>query len=139
MAAQEYALRWGGRPTGTGMFAAVRAEPFATRRVRPHEQTHSAAKADRLALLRATRTNLEAIFLLAPDGDRALERTLLAATSGVPAVRAEPDGVRIRLWVVSGEPAAALARLAARAQLYIADGHHRHETSVPHSAGAPPA
>ena len=137
--AQEYALPSGERRTRTGMFAAVRAEPFATRRVRPHEQTHSAAKADRLALLRATRTNLEAIFLLAPDGDRVLERTLVAATSGVPAVRAELDGVRIRLWVVSGEPAAALARLAGRAQLYIADGHHRYETAVAYAAEAPPA
>src|SRR6266566_4824030 len=49
---------------------AARAEPFKTRRVRPHEQTHSAPKADRLALLRATAANLESIFLLAPDPDR---------------------------------------------------------------------
>src|SRR5437763_13991158 len=37
--------------------------PISTRRVRPHEQTHAAPKADRLALLRATRTSLESIFL----------------------------------------------------------------------------
>src|SRR5207248_1691121 len=61
--AQDYTLPSGERRTRTGMFAAVRAEPFSTRRVRPHEQTHSAPKADRLALLRATRTNLESIFL----------------------------------------------------------------------------
>jgi uncharacterized protein (DUF1015 family) len=137
--AQEYALPSGERRTRTGMFAAVRAEPFATRRVRPHEQTHAAPKADRLALLRATATNLEAIFLLAPDRDRALERALAAATSAVPAARAELDGVRIRLWVVSGEPATALARLAGRAQLYIADGHHRYETAVAHAQEAPQA
>src|SRR2546430_12647001 len=62
---------------------------FSTRRVRPHEQTHSAPKADRLALLRATRTNLESIFLLAPDPDRALARALVQAASGAPAARAE--------------------------------------------------
>ena len=137
--AQDYALPSGERRTRMGMFAAVRAEPFATRRVRPHEQTHSAPKADRLALLRATATNLEAIFLLAPDRDRALERALAQATSAVPAARAELDGVRMRLWAVSGEPAAALARLAGRAQLYIADGHHRYETAVAHAAEAPQA
>jgi uncharacterized protein (DUF1015 family) len=137
--AQDYALPSGERRTRMGMFAAVRAEPFATRRVRPHEQTHSAPKADRLALLRATATNLEAIFLLAPDRDRALERALAGATSAVPAARAELDGVRMRLWAVSGEPAAALAGLAGRAQLYIADGHHRYETAVAHAAEAPQA
>src|SRR2546421_3230297 len=79
-----------------GMFAAVRAEPFSTRRVRPHEQTHSAPKADRLALLEATRTSLESIFLLAPDPDRALARALVQAASGAPAARAELDGVDMR-------------------------------------------
>jgi uncharacterized protein (DUF1015 family) len=134
--AQEYALPSGERRTRIGMFAAVQAEPFATRRVRPHEQTHSSPKADRLALLRATRANLEAIFLLAPDRDRALERALAAAASGLPAARAELDSVRMRLWVVSGEPAATLARLAGGAQLYIADGHHRYETATAYAAEA---
>ena len=70
--AQEYALPSGERRTRLGMFAAVAAEPFASGRVRPHERTHAGPKADRLALLEATRTNLESIFLLAPDADRAL-------------------------------------------------------------------
>src|SRR2546423_2825694 len=113
------------------MSAAVRPEPFSTRRVRPHEQTHSAPRADGLALLEATRTSLESIFLLAPDPDRALARALVQAASGAPAARAELDGVGIRLWMVSGEGAAELSRLAGRAQLYIADGHHRYETAVP--------
>src|SRR2546427_8094473 len=51
----------GERRTRLGMFGSVRAEPFTMQRVRPHESTHSAPKADRLALLRATRTNLESI------------------------------------------------------------------------------
>src|SRR5690349_23732048 len=100
--AQDYALASGERRTRVGMLAAVRAEPFASRRVRPHEQTHSAPKADRLALLRQTRTNLESIFLLAPDPDRALARALAKVASGVPLARAELDGVGLRQWVVSG-------------------------------------
>jgi len=138
--AQDYALPSGERRTRVGMFAAVRAEPFETRRVRPHERTHSAPKADRLALLRATRTSLESIFLLAPDPDRALARALTRVTGGAPpAARAELDGVGIRLWVVSGEAAAELARLAGRAQLYIADGHHRYETAVAYAQDDPTA
>src|SRR2546430_12107823 len=114
-----------------GMLAAVGAEPFETRRVRPHEQTHAAPKADRLALLRATAANLESIFLLAPDPDRMLAQALVRRASGVPAARAELDGVGIRLWVTSADQAAELARPAGRAQLHIAGG--------PHPADAPGA
>ena len=137
--AQDYALASGERRTRLGMFAAVRAEPFTTRRVRPHEQTHSAPKADRLALLRATGTSLESIFLLAPDPDRALARALEQAARGVPMARAELDGVGIRMWSVTGGPAGELATLAGRSQLYIADGHHRYETAVAFAAEDPRA
>jgi uncharacterized protein (DUF1015 family) len=137
--AQDYELPTGERRTRIGMLAATRAEPFAARRVRPHERTHSAPKADRLALLRATRANLESIFLLAPDADGALARALVQQATGVPAARAELDGVTIRLWVVSGERAVELARLASRAQLYIADGHHRYETAVAYAQEHPGA
>jgi len=137
--AQDYAVPSGERRTRIGMLGTVRAEPFATRRVRPHEQTHSAPKADRLALLRATAANLESIFLLAPDPDRLLAQALVKRSSGVPAARAELDGVGIRLWVVSGDEAVELARLAARAQLYIADGHHRYETAAAYAREQPRA
>jgi len=137
--AQDYTVPSGERRTRIGMLAAVRAEPFDTRRVRPHEQTHSAPKADRLALLRATTANLESIFLLAPDPDHRLAQALVKQASGVPAARGELDGVGIRLWVVSGDQAAELARLAGRAQLYIADGHHRYETAAAHARQQPGA
>ncbi|HYK83269.1 MAG TPA: DUF1015 domain-containing protein, partial [Gemmatimonadales bacterium] len=137
--AQDYALPSGERRTRWGLVGAVRAEPFATRRVRPHERTHAAPKADRLALLEATRTHLEAILLLAPDPDGALERALTQAAAGVPSARAEIDGGGVRLWVVPGTRAAALAALAGRAQLYVADGHHRYETAVAYAAAEPGA
>ncbi|HEX4601553.1 MAG TPA: DUF1015 domain-containing protein, partial [Gemmatimonadales bacterium] len=126
LVAQDYALPSGERRTRRGLLAAVRAEPFGTGRVRPHEHTHAAPRADRLALLRATRTNLESIFLFAPDPDRALAQALAAGATGVPTARAELEGVGIRLWVVSGEQASRLAALASRGPLYIADGHHRY-------------
>ena len=137
--AQDYQLPTGERRTRLGMLAALRAEPFSSRRVRPHERTHAAPKADRLALLRATGANLESIFLLAPDGDGALARALVRQASAVPAARAEFDGVGIRQWAVSGEPAVELARLAGRDQLYIADGHHRYETAVAYAQEHPAA
>ena len=132
--AQSYALPSGERRTRLGMFAAVAAEPFSTRRVRPHERTHAEPKADRLALLRATGTNLESIFLLAPDSGGAFEQALSRASAGPPHVRGELDGVDLRMWVVSGPAAEELATLAGRGPLYIADGHHRYETAVAEAA-----
>jgi len=137
--AQGFVLPTGERRTRLGMFAAVAAEPFAARRVRPHERTHAAPKADRLALLEATRTNLESIFLLAPDADRALALALGRVAAGPPDVRGELDGVDIRLWVVAGAPALELARSAGRGPLYIADGHHRYETAVAYANAHPKA
>jgi uncharacterized protein (DUF1015 family) len=133
--AQSFALPSGQRRTRHGMFAAVAAEPFTTRRVRPHERTHAEPKADRLALLRATQTNLESIFLLAPDSDGALAAALVRASAGPPAARGELEEVELRLWVVKGAAAQELATLAGRAPLYIADGHHRYETAVAEAAG----
>ena len=62
-----------------------------------------------LALLQATETNLESIFLLAPDEGGALARALEAASAAPPAARAELDGVAMRLWVVGGNAAVGLA------------------------------
>jgi uncharacterized protein (DUF1015 family) len=137
--AQDYALPSGERRTRRGFLAAVHAEPFEMGRVRPHEHTHAAPRADRAALLRATRTNLESIFLFAPDPDRALAQALAATATGVPTARAELEGVGIRLWVVSAERASRLAALASRGPLYIADGHHRYETAVAYARDDPAA
>ena len=137
--AQRFALPTGESRTRLGMFAAVAAEPFAAGRVRPHERTHAAPKADRLALLEATRTNLESIFLLAPDADRALAHALGRVAAGPPNVRADLDRVDIGLWVVTGAAAQQLAALAGRAPLYIADGHHRYETAVAYARAHPEA
>ena len=137
--AEDFPLPSGERRTRIGVLAAVRAESFETRRVRPHEKTHAAPKADRLALLRATRANLEAIFLLAPDPDGALAAALAAVTRRPPAARGELDGVAMRLWVVADDEAERLAAAASRHPLYIADGHHRYETAIAYARENPRA
>ena len=45
-----------------GFMARVRLEPFGEGKIYPHEETHSAAKADRLRLIRACKANLSQIF-----------------------------------------------------------------------------
>lgn len=135
--AQDFTLPSGERHTRRGVFAAVRAEGYESRRIRPHERTHAGPKADRLALLRATRTNIESIFLIAPDQDGALAHAVAAASQGKPDATAELDGVGIRVWVVQGED---LSRFPLPpSPLYIADGHHRYETASAYARENPAA
>src|SRR5438034_3302949 len=133
--AQDFTLPTGERRTRRGVFAAVAAEGYEPRRIRPHEHTHAGPKADRLALMRATATNIESIFLLAPDDDRALANAVTAASSGRPDATAELNGVGIRLWIVRD-----VSRFPFPVSpLYIADGHHRYETASAYALENPAA
>lgn len=139
--AQVFQTPDGKRLARMGMLASLIAEPYELGRVRPHERTHAAPKQDRLALLRATRTSLESILVIAPDADG----SLLAGLSGIaggtrkPDAAAELDGVQISLWVVTGADAERLAKAAGRGSVYIADGHHRFETAVAYARENPAA
>jgi uncharacterized protein (DUF1015 family) len=133
--AQDFTLPTGEKLTRRGVLAAVAAEGYEPRRIRPHERTHAGPKADRLALLRATATNIESIFLLAPDHDRALANAVADASQGTPDATAELNGVGIRLWIVHAPSPFPLPL----SPLYIADGHHRYETASAYARENPAA
>jgi uncharacterized protein (DUF1015 family) len=116
--AQDYTGPDGVARRRDGLVAALRVEPYSAGVVLPHERTHAGPKEGRLRLLRATRTQVEPIFLLY-DG-------ALAGPQGDPALDVELDGVRSRLWRVEGDAPSELAD----ASLLIADGHHRYETAL---------
>ncbi len=113
--------------TRTGFIALLRLEDYANGVVFRHEQTLSKPKADRLNLLRATRTHFGQIFMLYEgDGQPALR------TSGEPTTFVRDEyGVEHRLWKVS-DPVAirSLTEKMADRRLIIADGHHRYETAL---------
>jgi uncharacterized protein (DUF1015 family) len=115
---QDYGGPAGVARTRAGLVASLRLEPYDAGVVLPHERTHEGPKEGRLRLLRATRAELEPIFLLYEGG--------LEEPQGVPDLDVELDGVRNRLWRVEGDPPPALAG----APLLIADGHHRYETAL---------
>ena len=120
---QRYVGPDGVERTRDGFVAALRLEPYANKVVLPHERTHAGPKEGRLRLLRATRTQLEPIFLLW-DG------TVEVDGLGEPDLAVEESGVASRLWRLDPELGAALADELADAQLLIADGHHRYETAL---------
>jgi uncharacterized protein (DUF1015 family) len=121
--AQDYVGPDGVARRREGFVAALRLEPYANRVVLPHERTHAGPKEGRLRLLRATRTELEPIFLLW-DGTIELDGL------GGPDLAVEEGGVAARLWRLDAEFGGALTEELREAQLLIADGHHRYETAL---------
>ena len=115
-----------------GFMARMRVEPFGTGKVFPHEQTHSAAKVDRLKLTRAGKTNLSQIFGIYSDPENAAQNALENAIVGVAPLEAEDHlGVVHRLWPVTDVGVISeVCGLMSPKPLYIADGHHRYETAL---------
>jgi len=99
--------------TRDGYVVSLRIEPYDRGVVLPHERTHAGPKEGRLRLLRATRTQLEPIFLL-HDGELA----------EIPDREPDLEVAGDRLWRLAEGPD------VSDLQLLIADGHHRYETAL---------
>ena len=115
-----------------GIFGAVKLEPFGTGCVFPHEETFGGPKADRLNLMRACSANLSPVFGLVPDEDSALSKLMEKGVSlKKPDMElTEENGVVNRLWVIDDAAwCAAVADRLSNKNIFIADGHHRYETS----------
>jgi uncharacterized protein (DUF1015 family) len=100
--------------------------------VLPHERTLPKAKSDRLALLRATRANLDPIWglslaegLTAAIGDLDGETTVSAL---------DTNGTRHELAPIPTERVDAVRNVLRSAPVVIADGHHRFETACNYRA-----
>ncbi|MCX6410691.1 MAG: DUF1015 domain-containing protein, partial [Actinobacteria bacterium] len=127
---QEFDLPDGSHRTRKTLVAAVGAEPYETRVVRPHERTHAGPKEERLRLMNATKVQLSPVFGLYPDP--AGDAWAAAAITGEPeAVITDDDGTVHRLWTIH-DPArlAAIEEALKGRWILIADGHHRYETAL---------
>ena len=121
------------RRTRRGFIGAGKLEEYSAGVVFRHEHTLSGPKADRLELLRHTRTHTGQLFMLYSDEQRRVDNILAdVEASAAPATELRDEyGVVHRLWVVS-DPAkiAAIQGAMASQKLVIADGHHRYETAL---------
>jgi uncharacterized protein (DUF1015 family) len=114
---QDYVGPDGISRTRTGLVASLRLEPYESGVVLPHERTHRGPKEGRLRLLRATRTELEPIFLLY-EGEAPFE---------IPDREPDLEVEGTRLWRLEG---ASIGDAFSDRPLLIADGHHRYETAL---------
>jgi uncharacterized protein (DUF1015 family) len=123
---------FGGRKrTRRGFMARVRLRRFGEGNIHPHEETHAAAKADRLKLTMACRANLSQIFGLYPDRDNEAQQLLENAIGGcIPLEATDHLGVVHRLWPVTDvKTISEVAAVLGPRPIFVADGHHRYETA----------
>ena len=119
--------------TRRGFIGAGRLEEYSAGVIFRHEHTLSGPKADRLELLRHTRTHTGQLFMLYSDPQKRVDAILVEAEStSAPATELTDEyGVIHRLWVIA-EPhhLESIQQAMADQKLVIADGHHRYETAL---------
>ena len=99
----------------------------------PHENTLAAPKQDRLRLMRSIEANEDLIYLLYSDDRLTVNRIMDESISGRPAEIEVKDeyGAVHRVWAITDPETLRKTQDSMRSQrLFIADGHHRFETSI---------
>lgn len=118
-----------------GFIALMELNDQTPKQVFKHEMTLSAPKADRTKLLEAVPANLEPIFCVFPDKQKAVQSLLEKITAGTPTATASLKGDSVRLWVVTQpEIIKPIVDHLNAVSVLIADGHHRFEVGFANRA-----
>ncbi len=127
-----YELTMNGR-SQTGIAAVCAADDYVNHTIKKHENTRAEKEADRIRHVGALGAQTGPIFL-AYRADRTIgEITDRIKKEEAPVYDFEsPDGIRHRVWIVSGTDEIERLRsaFAAIESIYIADGHHRCASAV---------
>jgi len=116
--------------TVEGVVLRVRLEPWGGG-IRPHEHTMPGPKADRLALLHATRTQLSPILAVYFDRSQRYHHVMGRAWEDEWRAR-DDDGLLHQLAAIEADDR--LLGYLGRQTLFVADGHHRYETALAYQA-----
>ena len=111
-----------------GLIAEVELEPWGGS-IHPHERTMPAPVEDRLAVLRAVRTNLSPVYALYRGPCRELAGWLDDVASRTPFAEVTDEaGVEHRMWIDEGGED--VRSWLSNEDLLIADGHHRYTVAL---------
>jgi uncharacterized protein (DUF1015 family) len=115
-----------------GLTARVRLGSEGPDSARPHESVMEERIVDRLKLLRACRVNLSPIMGIVDRGVGGFPSLLAGLASREPDISAaDRDGTVHNMWIIRDEQSLGLiSTWCADKAIYIADGHHRYETSL---------
>ena len=119
------------RRTRWGIIALLRIEEEDSRVILPHERTFSAHRDDRLKLMRACNAQFSQIFGLYEDPDNAILNACKKAMVNPAAIAFDfNDGTSHQMWILQApEVFKKVAEGLQDKTIFIADGHHRYETS----------
>ncbi len=122
----------GGRSTIDGIASLVKAEDYGKGKVLPHEKTYRGPKQDQLNLLRACRAHVTPIHGLFSDRENAVINEYKGVMKRRPDQEAvDLNGTRHRTWTLDDESTIQrIQSLLVNKSIFIADGHHRYETSL---------
>jgi uncharacterized protein (DUF1015 family) len=115
-----------------GFLGLVKLEEFSKGKIHPHECTYSKPKQDRLNLLRTCEANTSPIFSLYKSKDKKVSTLLSEIAQTRPYIEAaDAAGAIHRLWQIGRREDIEMIREELRDKdIFIADGHHRYETSL---------
>lgn len=131
---QEFVIQ-GQKRIRTGVVCGLKTEEYDKGNILPLEETLSKPKADRLQLLRATRSNFSSILGLYSDPDKLVEKTLLQIGERLPEISLVDEANEIhKVWVITDNIIIdQFRKLMDDKKIYIADGHHRYEAALEYS------
>jgi len=120
----------GSKKTMNGFFVLLKIDPY-YKLVKAHERTLSKPKADRLNLMQTCKSNLEPIQLLYIDEKDKIRKTIDKKIK-TPIIDIKGyDGFKHKLWKLEdAETISMIQKELKNNILFIADGHHRYQTSI---------
>lgn len=122
-----------GEPKKTrGFLGAVKIEELGSGKIHPHEMTYSKPKSDRLNILKYCQANTSPIFSLYSSREKMTSSILATTIKEKPFIEAvNGDGFIHRLWRINDRASIdAIVKEISDKDIFIADGHHRYETSL---------
>ncbi|MEW6111361.1 MAG: DUF1015 domain-containing protein [Thermodesulfobacteriota bacterium] len=115
-----------------GLVALVKVDDYGPGKVLPHEKTYKGPKEDQLKLIHACHANITPIHGLFSDPEQAVYNAYKGFMGAKPEQETrDAQGTIHRTWTLDDE--AVIARIRATVadrSIFIADGHHRYETSL---------
>lgn len=134
---QEFEVR-GKKKDRTGFVAVVELEQLG-KNILPHEFTLKGPKVGRRLLLEKARANFGQIFSIYLDQEKKIDSILDRKKENPPEFdMTDDEGIRHRLWVIKkDETIKMIVKEMKNKKIFIADGHHRYETSLEYSNDHP--
>lgn len=115
------------------LIGALRLEELG-KRIKPHENTGIRAKNDRMELMESVQANFSPLFMLFRDHERQIKSMMDQVELQNPIMEATLIDEEFSVWAIEDDSLIeAIQKVMATKNVYIADGHHRYETSLQYS------